>query len=133
MATETLNGILEEIADKLGTYGEERIEWVIVTKMRILEGIFDSSRQKICPKCFKRKYGQDDFCSDCGSSVVAINPPCSNGHPVGDLYFEFRMFPPWGKSLNTKYCPTCGVELDEKAIRKAIKAAADYGTHTQMP
>ena len=36
MPIETLDDILEELADKIGIYGTERNEWVIITKERIL-------------------------------------------------------------------------------------------------
>ena len=39
MPIETLDDILEELADKIGSYGEQRNEWTIITKRRIQHAV----------------------------------------------------------------------------------------------
>ncbi len=73
------------------------------------------TNKKICLKCLEMSLGYFEHCMDCGKKLVEFTLACECGAKISP-FFGYRVFPPWGRQLRNKYCPSCG-----RDIRKPVK------------
>ena len=75
--------------------------------------------RRICLKCLSMPYGDKEYCDYCGRKLVEFPLVCECGEGISPHIWS-SFFPPWGKTLFNKHCPSCGRNV-EKRVWDCIK------------